>query len=117
MIVYASRTGNVEYIVGELGYPSVKIEQNLLINDKYILFTYTDGLGNVPPIVEDFLKDNHHLCLGVFASGNRNFGVNNFCGSANKINNHYGIPILHKMELRGTPTDFEILNEKYNELF
>lgn len=117
MIAFASRTGNVRFIVGELNVPSVEITSDTVMNDMYILFTYTDGLGNIPPIVEDFLKDNHQLCLGVFASGNRNFGLDKFCGSANKISEKYGIPTLHKMELRGTPTDFEILREKYNNLF
>lgn len=117
MIAFASRTGNVRFIVGELNVPNVEITSDTVMNDKYVLFTYTDGLGNIPPLVEEFLKSNHHLCLGVFASGNRNFGLSYFCGSADKINNWYGIPILHKMELRGTPSDFEILKQKYNELF
>lgn len=117
MIVYASRTGNVKYIVDKLKLPSVNIKDVDMINENFILFTYTDGLGLVPPLVEEFLLLNHSKCVGVIASGNKNFGNNNFCGSADKINHKYGIPIIRKLDLRGQPSDYEYIIEHYNLLF
>lgn len=117
MITYASRTGNVEYIIGKLNLPSMDIEKVDKVESEYILFTYTDGLGMIPPIVDEFLRNHHSLCVGVIASGNRNFGHEYFCGSADKINQKYGIPILRKIDLRGYPSDYEAIVEEYNNLF
>lgn len=114
MIVYASRTGNVEYIISKLDIESVKIKDELIISEPYLLFTYTDGLGQVPNEVSKFLVGNHSQCKGVISSGNSNFGVNNFCGSADKINAEYNIPIVSKIELRGFNSDYEYVKKHYN---
>ena len=54
-IAYASRTGNVESIVQSLGISSVFIENgNETMDTDYVLFTYTDGYGDVPAEVETF---------------------------------------------------------------
>lgn len=113
MIVYASRTGNVRSIVSKLGIESVEIKEDLTINEPFLIFTYTDGLGDVPKIVEKFMLNNHQNCKGVIASGNTNFGINNFCGSADKISKMYSIPIIHKIELRGFEKDYELIIDKY----
>ena len=69
--VYASRTGNVESIVERLGLSDpLKIETGSESCDQdFILFTYTDGYGDVPAEVEDFLNDNGSLLKGVIVSG------------------------------------------------
>ena len=116
MIVYASRTGNVEYIIKKLDLPSIKIEKGLIIKEPYFIFTYTDGLGEIPSEVSEFLLHNHSYCKGVIASGNTNFGVNNFCGSADKISEMYSIPIIHKIELRGFESDYLHIISSYNTI-
>lgn len=113
MIVYASRTGNVQYIVNQLDIPSVKIHDELIVEESYLLFTYTDGLGNVPKDVAKFISHNYHNCKGVIASGNSNFGKNVFCASADKLNEMYNIPVIHKIELRGFKKDYDLIVEKY----
>lgn len=116
MIVYASRTGNVEYIVNKLNLPSIKIEKGLTIKQPYFIFTYTDGLGEIPSKVSEFLLNNYSYCKGVIASGNTNFGVNNFCGSADKISKMYNIPIIRKIELRGFEHDYQHIINSYNTI-
>lgn len=114
MIAFASRTGNVRYIVNKLGLPYVEITKGLTIQEPFLLFTYTDGLGSVPAIVEEFIKENYTNCKGVIASGNSNFGHHVFCQSANKISKQFGIPIVRKIELRGFPKDYEAIIDYYN---
>lgn len=48
MIIYASRTGNVRYIVQKLGLPAMDLAEVVKIDEPYLLLTYTDGLGSVP---------------------------------------------------------------------
>lgn len=115
MIIYASRTGNVRYIVSKLDLPSIEITESLIVNEPYIIFTYTDKLGEVPNKVEDFLQMNHKFCKGVIASGNSNFGKKMFCESADKISRQYNVPILHKVELRGFQHDYDLIVERYNK--
>ena len=48
MIVYASRTGNVSFVVSKLKLPNIEISEALEMSEPFLLFTYTDGLGEVP---------------------------------------------------------------------
>ena len=112
MIVYASRTGNVEYIVGKLGLPSRKIEGSMQVEEDYILFTYTDRLGEVPEVVKAFLEDNASYCKGVIASGNWNFGTN-FGKAGDIISTQLGVPLIAKVDLRGEPRDYEKIKKSY----
>lgn len=117
MIAFASRTGNVRYIINKLGLPHIEITNNLIMDEPYLLFTYTDGLGSTPKIVEDFLKINHQYCKGVIASGNSNFGHSVFCKVADTISQQYHIPIVRKIELRGFQNDYNAINDFYNTVF
>lgn len=116
MIVYSSRTGNVRYIVSKLNLPSIEITDNLIIEEPYLIFTYTDGLGDVPKKVLEFLQHNYSYCKGVIASGNSNFGHNVFCASADKISSQFNVPIIHKIELRGFQHDYDVIVEQYNKI-
>ena len=116
MIVYASRTGNVRYIVNQLNLPSIEIVDGLIINEPYLIFTYTDKLGEVPEKVENFLQHNSQYCKGVIASGNKNFGNKMFCESADKISRQYNVPIVHKVDLRGFKNDYDLIIDRYKKL-
>lgn len=117
MIVYASRTGNVRFIVEQLGLPSVEMTEDLIVNEPYLLMTYTDGLGTTPEIVEKFLVHNYHYCQGVIASGNSNFGHAVFCKAADNISKKYNIPIVRKIELRGFQHDYQAIINYYMKRF
>ncbi len=110
-IVYASRTGNVENIVSNLNVSNaLKIETGSeTINEDYILFTYTDGFGDTPSEVVDFLQNNSNHLKGVIASGDTSYGEA-FCGAGNNISQEYNVPFLYKVENSGT--DEDIINIK-----
>jgi protein involved in ribonucleotide reduction len=117
MIVFASRTGNVRSIVSQLGFPNKEIKDDLIISHPYLLFTYTDGLGNTPQKVVDFLlNENNSIYLrGVISSGNLNFGLS-FCRSADEISSKYNVPIIRKIDLRGSTEDIEEIKKVYKKL-
>ena len=115
MIIYASRTGNVRNVVGKMNLPSMELKPDLLINEPYILFCFTDGKGQIPKIVDDFLQKNHTRCKGTFVSGNTNFGINNFAGAGDEIAKKYAVPCLKKIELRGFPKDIEDMVSIYEQ--
>jgi len=107
LIVYDSLTGNVERFIKKLGdVQSIKIEDGLIVDEKFILITYTIGFGEVPPTVEDFLWDNHENLIGVAASGNKIWG-DNFTKSSEIISEEWNVPIIHRFELSGTKKDVE----------
>lgn len=106
MIAYLSRTGNVRVIVQQLNVAAVEIVDELVVNEPFVVCTYTDGLGNVPAKVEQFMAKNYTNCIGVIASGNRNFGAN-FAKAADVLAGRYNIPIVAKLDLRGQKSDFE----------
>lgn len=114
MIFYASRTGNVRSIVERLSLPSIDIKTGEVPLGPFLLFTYTDGLGDVPAVVEQFIKEYHALCQGVIASGNTNFGEKHmFCLAADKLANQYFLPIVAKYDLRGPESLDQIVKDFY----
>ena len=117
MIVFASRTGNVRHIVSKLQLPSIEITPDLRIHRPFIIFTYTDGLGDVPHVVASFMEKNYDYCRGIIASGNSNFGHHVFCQAANKLSDAYKIPIIRKLELRGFQHDYDAIRDYYSKQF
>lgn len=104
---FASRTGNVEEIVNSLGIEATRIEDGSeSMDEPFILFTYTDGYGDVPAEVENFLMVNSTLIQGVVCSGDTGYGEA-YCQAADKISEEYGCEILYKVENAGTPEDIE----------
>ncbi|PGQ63345.1 class Ib ribonucleoside-diphosphate reductase assembly flavoprotein NrdI, partial [Bacillus thuringiensis] len=90
---------------------AVQIDEDLVIDEDFILITYTTGFGNVPERVLDFLERNNEKLKGVSASGNRNWG-DMFDASADKISTKYEVPIVSKFELSGTNNDVEYFKER-----
>jgi protein involved in ribonucleotide reduction len=87
-----------------------------LVSVPYILLvpTYADGEGNkaVPPQVIKFLNipENRDNIRGVVGMGNRNFG--RFFGvAADVIHIKCNVPIVLKVELRGTDEDVETVKQ------
>jgi protein involved in ribonucleotide reduction len=112
LVVYDSRTGNVERFVKKLDVKAVKLQdcETLELNEPFVMVTYTTGFGHAPDNVMTFLNRNRPLLRGVSASGNRNWGAS-FAKSADKISELYGVPIVHKFELSGTANDVELFQE------
>ena len=117
MIVYASRTGNVRYIVEKLGLPAIELSPNLTMSEPFLLFTYTDGIGSVPQNVQQFMSLNGVFCRGVIVSGNINFGPQNFARAGDIIATQYGVPLVRKIDLRGTILDYTYVRSFYEQHF
>lgn len=109
--VYASRTGNVESIVERLEIEALKIESGQeTMKEDYILFTYSDGYGDVPAEVETFLDDNHEWLRGVIVSGDESYGEA-FCQAGELISTQYDVPCLYKVNNDGTDEDIEKIKD------
>lgn len=117
MIIYASRTNNVRSVskrIKEIKCVDIK-EIREPVGESFFIFTYTDGIGQVPKHVEEFLDRNQFYLRGVIASGNLNFG-NAFCGSADAISSKYNVPIIDKLDLRGNKDNIVRIVEEYNRI-
>lgn len=115
LIVYDSMTGNVKRFISKLEYKSILIEEDLMVNQPYILVTYTIGRGNIPPSTQKFLNKNNQFLFGVAVSGNKNWG--SFYGKAGDlISLRYNIPMIHKFELSGTEKDVIIFKQEVERL-
>ncbi len=112
-IVYASRTGNVEKMMSAFNEDKVKIvngeEQ---VNEDFVLFTYTDGAGIVPAVVEKFLESNHGHLKAVVASGNSQRHAATFCFAGDKIAEKYHVECLAKVEGAGSEAEIAAIKEK-----
>lgn len=107
LIVYDSLTGNVERFVRKVTTNSVKISQGLIVDEPFILVTYTFGFGGVPDSTANFLENNYKQLMGVASSGNRVWG-SNFARAGDTISNQYLVPTILKFELGGTNKDIEV---------
>jgi len=110
-IVYASRTGNVEYLMSKLQIENTAIridDGTEVIGEDFILFTYTDGMGDIPFEVDSFMQsgDNKDHIKGVICSGDKNYG-DCYCGAGDKISEEFNVPCLYKFENDGTDEDVE----------
>ena len=113
-IVYASRTGNVESIIDRLGVDALRIEDGSeSVTEDYIVFTYTDGYGDVPGEVSDFLENNSSNIKGVVVSGDTSYG-DAYCGAGDVIAEEYNVPVLYKVENEGTDEDIENIKNAIN---
>lgn len=105
--VYATRTGNVESIIERLGLDALKIENgDETIHEDYLIFTYTDGYGDVPSEVETFLDNNHQYLKGVVVSGDTGYG-DSYCQAGDVIASQYNVPCLYKVDNEGTDKDID----------
>ena len=104
-VVYASRTGNVESIISKLGIDdALKIEDGSeTIDEDYVLFTYTDGFGDVPYEVDEFLQSQSEHLKGVVVSGDTGYG--------DVIAEQYNVPCLYKVENDGSDEDIEAIKK------
>lgn len=108
-------TGNVKKFISKTGFRSVQLTETLIVDEPYILVTYTIGIGEVPQKTVNFLRQNNKHLIAVAASGNRNWG-SNFAKSADVIAEKYNIPLIHKFELAGTNKDIEIFTQEVKRI-
>ena len=112
-IAYLSITGNVRSFIDELNVSTedlIEIDDSITpqkVNDKFLLFvpTYDDYMTES---LDEFLdEDNSEDCLGIIASGNRNFGAEGYVFTAKNLSKKYEIPLLHDFEYAGLTVDIK----------
>lgn len=117
MIAFASRTGNVRYIISRLQLPAMEIGEASTLKVPFLLMTYTDGFGEVPEPVRSFMERSGSYCQGVIVSGNSNFGHHQFGRAGDEIARQWQIPLVRKIELRGFKEDYEAIRLYYAQCF
>lgn len=122
IIVYASKTGNVKRFINKLetNVKAHNVKDIDVVNEPFVLVTYTSGFGKVPKEVVSFLELNHKYLIGVASSGNKNWGLiemgGTYAKSGDVISEMYSVPLLHKFENSGFPSDMKLFLERMNEL-
>lgn len=108
LIIYDTFSGNTERFVQKLNVKNtiVRLSPELIVNEEFVLVTYTFNFGKVPDKTTAFLDKNNKYLKAVASGGNRNWG-NNFAKAADIISKNYNVPIIHKFELSGTDNDIK----------
>lgn len=118
MIVYDSRTGNVEWFARQFGLPMKSVSELLAfdgeIKQPLFLMTHTFGRGLVPKPTQAFLNRYADNTIGVCVSGDRRWGQN-FGLAGDKIQLEYEIPLVRKIDLRGYSSDIEAVTSWIQE--
>lgn len=110
--VYASRMGHVEELVKKLNLEATKINDGSeVVDEPFVLFTYTDGAGVIPEVVATFLQKNGKNIQAVVASGNMERHSATFCFAGDKVSEMYEVPCLYKVDGSGTDADVEAISK------
>ena len=113
-VFYYSLTGNVKRFLENCDIDAKSIEHTAPNRD-FVLVTNTLGFGEIPPLVDAFLKEHGRHLRGVAASGNRNWG-DNYAKAGRLISAQYGVPLLLTFELSGTQGDVRAFKDELNKL-
>lgn len=110
LVVYDSKTGNVEWFARQLGLPMRSVndltEFKGELKQPIFLITHTIKRGMVTKATQEFLNRYADNTIGVCVSGDRRWGQ--LYGLAgDKIHLEYDIPLVRKIDLRGYPSDIE----------
>ncbi|CAI8769835.1 class Ib ribonucleoside-diphosphate reductase assembly flavoprotein NrdI [Bacillus paralicheniformis] len=112
LVTYESMTGNVRRFVRKLEQKmqikTMEITEDLKVDEPFIHITYTIKLGQIPEKTQKFIHNNKDFLYGVCSSGNRNWG-SYYAAAADKLSQHYQVPVLLKFELSGSDSDLDKL--------
>ncbi len=108
-VYFSSASENTKRFIEKVGVDAIPVALRGAqpeLDDTYVLVTPSYGGGELPKQVERFLATgrNAQLIRGVIGAGNTNFGED-YCKAAKSISAQYGVPLLYKFELMGTPDD------------
>lgn len=113
MIVYDTREGSgttkhfAKRVAKLLGVRAVNVRDvEGILQEDYILCTYTAGRGEVPITTQKFLQVNSEGLQGVVANGSSNFkqfGL--FCVAGDRIADTYNVEQIKKIDMGGTYED------------
>lgn len=126
---YSSSYGMTASLAERLGFPSYQVKGSyrrkmgtpLIADRPYVLLvpTYRSERDHnyVPRSLKEFLLtgDNARLMRGVVGIGNINFG-SDYNKGADVVSEKFGVPVLAKVELSGTPDEVVKVREKIVEV-
>ncbi|MGN0306264.1 MAG: class Ib ribonucleoside-diphosphate reductase assembly flavoprotein NrdI [Lachnospiraceae bacterium] len=114
-IVYASRNGHVETVINNLGITDALkiVDGTEKVDGDYVIFTYTDGNGILPPKVKTFLQNNPGV-KAVVSSGNSERHPDTYNFAADIIAREYGAEIIAKIDGIGTDHDMAEIKKALN---
>lgn len=109
LVFFSSVSANTRRFVEKVGVPATAIAlrgPQPELREPYVLMTPSYGGGEIPPQVERFLEtaENASLVRGVIGAGNTNFGED-YCKAGKALASRFGVPLLYRFELTGTPED------------
>lgn len=106
-IVYASRKGNVEALVGKFDFEApLKLKDGQeRVDEDFVIFFYNDGRGDMPKLVETFLDNNRAHLRGVVGSGSMQYHADTFNYGAIKASEKYNVPLLGQVDGQGNKYD------------
>lgn len=122
VVYFSTKSGNTRRFVDSLATDALRIPYEsdadpLTVDSPYVLVFPTYGGGHlkgaVPKPVIHFLNDPHNRALirGVVGVGNTNFGQA-FCYGAHVVSGKCQVPLIHRVELFGTPEDVATVNQE-----
>ncbi|MGN1314996.1 MAG: class Ib ribonucleoside-diphosphate reductase assembly flavoprotein NrdI [Lachnospiraceae bacterium] len=114
-IVYASRNGHVETLINNLGITDALkiVEGTEKVDGDFVIFTYTDGKGILPPKVKTFLQNNPGV-KAVVSSGNLERHPDTYNFAADIIAREYGATIIAKIDGAGDDHDLAEIKKALN---
>ena len=100
-----SLTGQGKRFAEKLGYPVFDVVTYQPIHDqRVILVTRSYNFGDIPDTTLTFIHAYRSSIIGVVVGGNRTWGKN-FGAAGDKIQTMFGIPLIHKFEGTGFPSE------------
>jgi protein involved in ribonucleotide reduction len=115
LVAFASLTGNIKRFANKLDFETIHIKKDTMVDEPFVLITYSIGRGEIPKEVQRFIDNNGNHMKAVIGSGNRIWG-DNFCRAAKLIAERYTVPLLHTFEVAGYAKDVELVTEKIQQL-
>ncbi len=116
LIIFFSKTGNIKRFVNKIEKRNIQGMEDLIINEPFILITYTINYGEIPKEVATFLKKNKTYLSGVVGSGNKNWGIL-YCKAASDIAKQYNVENIYNFELAGNKHQVEEFKKIYEERY
>ena len=112
LIVYwSSNSGGTRRVAEALDTDTVELAE-YDGTSPYVMLTPTYDQprgGFTPKPVQTFLDKHAHLMVGVAAAGNLNF-QEYYCQAGIDISKEHGVPIVHRIDIMGTPDDYRTID-------
>lgn len=118
-IVHYSISGNTRAFAKRFqndGYTTLSIKEAEDIEKPFILFTPTYNFGRIPAPITRYLEKKEVYLRGVVSFGDRGWG-DMFATAGDLISQKYNVPLIAKVEKRGTSQDYLKIRRELHDRF